>query len=67
MKIKNNLILLCITSLLVFGCSKNKAEDQLILPPNFDEMPDPNNKDNTANKPANKDIEELKDLLLKKQ
>ncbi len=62
-----NKLALFITIFLLASCSQNKAEDPLILPPNFNEMPDPNNKENIANKPANKDIEELKNLLLKKQ
>jgi hypothetical protein len=66
MKIKNKLLLIT-TFLMLFGCSKNKAEDPLILPPHFNEMPDANIPENIAGKPADKDIEELKDLLLKKQ
>jgi hypothetical protein len=64
---KNKFLLLAITSLLFLGCSKNKAEDPLILPPHFNEVPDPNIPENIATKPADKDIEELKDLLLKQQ
>jgi hypothetical protein len=64
---KNKLLLLTFTSLLLVGCATNKADDPLIVPPNFNEMPDLNNKDTKADKPADQDVQELKELLLKKQ
>jgi hypothetical protein len=67
MKIKNKLLLLTFTSLLLASCASNKADDPLIVPPNFNEMPDLNNKDTKADKPADQDVQELKELLLKKQ
>ena len=55
-------------TLLVFSCAAKQAEDPLILPPNFAEMPDLNNPE-TPQKPTAEQKEEnvakLKELLLK--
>lgn len=67
MQIKNKLLLITLTSLLLAGCANNKADDPLIIPPNFNEMPDLNNKETKAEKPADQDVQELRELLLKKQ
>ncbi len=68
MQIKNKLLLLSLTSFLLTACSNHKADDPLIIPPNFNEVPEANNIDSKADKPADpKDVQELKDLLLKKQ
>lgn len=64
---KNKLLLLSITSLLLFGCAKNRAEDPLILPPDFNEMPNLNKKEDLSTQFPDQDLKELKDLLLKKQ
>lgn len=49
------------------ACAVKKADNLLILPPEFEVMPDLNKKDQDSNKSKSKDIEQLKDLLLKKQ
>ena len=66
---KKYLILLTLITLL--SCSKDGPEDPLILPPHFDEMPDPiDNKNNSQEKnkavpgQENKDVEDLKEILL---
>jgi hypothetical protein len=65
---RNKLLLLAITALLATSCSKYKPDEPLIVPPNFSEMPDPKNPDaKAAPKTDQKDIDELRDLLLKKQ
>ena len=68
MQIKNKLPFLILTSLLLTSCANHKADDPLIIPPRFNEVPDANDKDSKADKPADpKDVQELRDLLLKKQ
>ena len=67
---KNNqsikgLLTIFISSLLLMGCigADNKADNPLIIPPNFNEMPDLNQKENISPTIKDKDIENLKDLL----
>ena len=67
---KNKLFILLIIGLLN-SCLDKKAEDPLLLPPDFNVLPDidPKNQ-NPQPSPDNKqdqDIEQLKDLLLKGQ
>ena len=64
---KNKLLLLSLTSFLFFGCAKNRVEDPLIIPPNFNEMPDKSKKEDNSSKIPDQDLKDLKDLLLKKQ
>jgi len=65
MNLLQNLSVILIFSLLLCGCSNaNKTDDPLIIPPGFNEMPDLNNKEVTPSKTKDKDIDDLKDLLL---
>ncbi|MES2677106.1 MAG: hypothetical protein V4612_02155 [Pseudomonadota bacterium] len=62
---KNKLAIIAATLLLLSGCAKNKIDDPLIIPPNFNEMPDLENPQQISPKSSEKDVEELKNLLLK--
>lgn len=46
-----------------FACAK-KVDDPLIVPPNFSEMPDPNNPEKPPVGQAEEDVARLKELLL---
>ena len=60
-----NLLIISAFSLLLFGCANlNKADDPLIIPPNFNEMPNLNEKEITPPKTQDKDIQDLQNLLL---
>lgn len=61
---KNKLIIISFLALIA-SCSSNKKDDPLIIPPNFNDMPDLNKKDQTEEKIPKKDLDELRDLLLK--
>ncbi|MBU6339676.1 MAG: hypothetical protein KGQ36_06900 [Rickettsiales bacterium] len=50
--------------LLLFSCA-SKPDDPLIIPPNFSEMPDPNNPEKVDNNQKGESVERLKELLLK--
>jgi hypothetical protein len=63
--------LILLTLIAVLSCSKDKPEDPLILPPRFEEMPDivdnkndAEEKKTPAPKQENKDVEDLKEILL---
>ncbi|MDA0902021.1 MAG: hypothetical protein O3B09_01240 [Proteobacteria bacterium] len=62
------LIKILVLALLVSisSCRKVPAEDPLLLPPDFNEMPEINQdgKVKTAPKEVDEDIEDLRDLLL---
>ena len=59
------LLTISISFLLLSGCSRiKKTDDPLIIPPNFNEMPDLNNKETIPSKQKDKDIDGLQDLLL---
>ena len=60
-------LILVFTLSLLFSCAKKGPEDPLILPPNFVEMPDPNNPEKPTQQQKDADIEKLKDLLLKSE
>ncbi len=49
---------------LLASCSK-KIDDPLIVPPNFAEIPDPNNPEKPTAQQKDESVERLKDLLLK--
>jgi hypothetical protein len=51
--------------LFVFSCSSKKKDDPLIIPPNFAEMPDPNNPEKATAEQNSESVERLKELLLK--
>jgi len=61
-------IIIVLSLLFAISCSKS-AEDPLILPPNFSEMPDLNNVEQKNEKDLEKqqeqEIKNLKELLLK--
>jgi len=61
MKIFLSIILI----LLAFSCSRKDKEDPLILPPNFNEMPDPNNPEKPKLQDNEADVERLKEMLLR--
>ena len=63
---RNKLVLLIILAIFS-SCSKDKPEDPLILPPEFEIMPELNKDPNQKPKVSDQDIEELKDLLLQTQ
>ncbi len=60
-------IILFIGVFLLFSCANNKQDDPLIIPPNFAEMPDPNNPEKVKEEQSDADIERLKELLLKSE
>lgn len=47
----------------VFSCAKTK-DDPLILPPDFAEMPDPNNPEKPIAEQSEENVARLKELLL---
>ncbi len=49
----------------VVSCGGNKPEDPLLLPPNFDEMPDPNKSEEKTKEQEQENVDRLKELLLK--
>lgn len=51
--------------LLLCSCLTKKADDPLIIPPNFAEMPDVNNPEKPTEEQKSENVERLKDLLLK--
>lgn len=46
-----------------FSCAKDK-DDPLIMPPNFAEMPDPNNPEKPTTEQSEESVARLKELLL---
>ena len=46
-----------------FSCAKDK-DDPLIMPPNFAEMPDPNNPEKPTAEQSEESVARLKELLL---
>jgi hypothetical protein len=64
-KLSKNIFCLLLAIIFISSCSKHKAEDPLIIPPNFNEMPDLNNPQPDKKQTSNPDIEELRELLLK--
>ena len=58
-------IILFLSAFLLFSCANTK-DDPLIIPPNFNEMPDPANPEKPEQQ-KDADIEKLKDLLLKSE
>ena len=55
-----NLIILI---LMLFSCTANPNKNSLSLPPNFDELPDPNKKEK-VDESSDAEINQIKDLLL---
>lgn len=56
-------IFILVTIFAAFSCAKKK-DDPLILPPNFAEMPDPNNPEKPVAQESDEAVARLKDLLL---
>jgi hypothetical protein len=50
---------------LLCSCLSKKADDPLIVPPNFSEMPDLNNPELPSSQQKEENIAKLKELLLK--
>ncbi|MFT7099364.1 MAG: hypothetical protein ACJAS6_001246 [Rickettsiales bacterium] len=48
----------------MLGCSSNKYNDPLLIPPNFNEVPDLKNPEKPTSNSSDQDLQELKDLLL---
>jgi hypothetical protein len=61
---KKTLIFLAFLALC--SCTK-KADDSLIIPPNFAEMPDPKNPEKPKKEQGEENIAKLKELLLKSE
>ncbi len=59
--------ILLLTIFLITSCSNKTPDDPLIVPPNFSEMPDPNNPEKLNERQQDADIAKLKDLLLKSE
>ncbi|MFT5702811.1 MAG: hypothetical protein ACJAZX_000757 [Rickettsiales bacterium] len=62
---KNKLIILAALTLLIGACSKNENTNPLLIPPNFNQVPDLNNPEQAPEQSSDQDLQELKDLLLK--
>ena len=60
------LLLILVTSCSYFHFN-TAPDDPLIVPPNFAEVPDPNNPEQINEKQKDADIAKLKDLLLKSE
>ncbi len=60
------IFLIIATFFCLFACSKKK-DDPLILPPNFAEMPDPNNPEQPSSTQREENIAKLKELLIKSE
>ncbi|MFT6106186.1 MAG: hypothetical protein ACJA0S_000086 [Rickettsiales bacterium] len=61
---RNKFITLSAISFLMLGCSSNKYNDPLLIPPNFNEVPDLKNPEKPTSNSSDQDLQELKDLLL---
>jgi len=59
-------ILILSLVLLAAACNKTKT-DPMILPPNFAEMPDPNNPEKLTPEQSEESVERLKELLLRSE
>ena len=60
---RNKTLILLGLIFILSACSSDDKDDPLIVPPNFNEMPDLNKKDDDKKTP-DKDIDKLRDLLL---
>ncbi len=58
-------IIINISLILLIAACSNKNDDPLIIPPNFAQMPDPNNPEKVTDDQKEIDVKKLKDLLLK--
>ncbi len=56
---------LVLFSLLLFSCSNDVDKNPLVVPPNFAEMPDPNNPEKPTKQQQEANVARLKELLLK--
>ncbi len=56
-----------ILSLFIFSSCSSQKDDPLIVPPNFNELPDANKPEENIKKQEDKDLEKLKELLLKNE
>ncbi len=54
-----------ILALFAISCSKKLSDNPLIIPPNFNAMPDPNNPEQITPEQKSADVTKLKELLLK--
>ncbi len=59
--------ILLLTIFLITSCGNKTPDDPLIIPPNFSEIPDPNNPEKLNEQQKDSDIAKLKDLLLKSE
>lgn len=58
-------ISLILVSVFLFSCSSDVDKNPLVVPPNFAEMPDPNNPEKPTKKQQEANVARLKELLLK--
>ncbi len=49
----------------LFSCKSAPEKNPLVIPPNFNELPDLNNLEKPSKKQEREDVEKLKELLLK--
>ena len=62
---KKNSIIIISCIFFIFSCAKHKETDPLLLPPDFELLPDLNQEDEKPSKVNDQDINNLKNLLLK--
>ena len=57
-------VLIFITLLSIFSCKIKEDPNPLIIPPNFAELPDPNNPEKVSKESQEESVARLKELLL---
>lgn len=56
-----------VVCLLLLSTCKSKPDDPLVIPPNFTEVPDPNNLEQVAPQDHEESVAKLKELLLESE
>lgn len=62
---KSNFIILLISLLFFLNSCSTKNDNPLIIPPEFNDQPDPNNPEKNIPKNNSNELEKIKNLLLK--
>jgi len=60
------ILLIIFVAISLFECS-SKKDDSLVIPPDFNDLPDPNNPEKNLPNSNQKDLEQLKNILLKSE